>query len=84
MLATGCSADEGMISRPLRGGWPAGQWETERGRAKHGSCQLLPPLLHLQQPLEIAALQFGAQRIAEPLADRLENLACALHVDLVG
>src|SRR3954471_1548784 len=41
-------------------------------------------LLQLQQPLEVAALDVGAERVAEPLANRLENLAGALHVDLVG
>src|SRR5690606_21214446 len=41
-------------------------------------------LFQLQQPFEIAALQFGAQRVAEPLADRFQDLAGALHVDLIG
>lgn len=41
-------------------------------------------LFQLEQPFEIAALDVGAQRIAEPLADRFQNLAGTLHVDLVG
>src|SRR5690606_13012725 len=38
---------------------------------------------HLQQALQIVALQLGAERIAEPAADFFEDAARALGVDLV-
>src|SRR5690606_15357833 len=42
------------------------------------------PSAHVEQPLQIVALDFGAQRIAEPAADLVEDAAGALDVDLVG
>src|SRR5690349_2442771 len=41
-------------------------------------------LFQLEQPFEIAALDIGTERVAEPFADRFQDLAGALDVDLVG
>src|SRR5438067_491185 len=40
-------------------------------------------LFQFEQPFEVAALYVRAQRVAEALADCFEDLAGALHVDLV-
>ena len=64
-----CPASATAVSAAL-----AGPEEARSGRSR---------LLHVQQALEILLLERRAQRVAQPLADLVEDLAGALDVDLV-
>src|SRR5690606_676580 len=67
--------------------WSSG-WSTSRSRwprsGRRSSARCARISLHVEEALEVVALQLGAERVAEAPANLLEDAARPLHVYLVG
>ena len=62
----------------------AWMWPTPSANCRSSAWSRSASLELLEQPLEVVALERRPERLAEPLPDRVEDLAGALGIDLVG